>query len=103
MEQIREVLQETQLYKVEVSVKLVSQDPPFKDTGTALSRNQNSNRLRKLQDDTEQDATSENPEKVEQVLIFNVFILLQSILTEHDINRYIVGAFDKGSEQLTYR
>jgi len=89
--EIVEVVGEARLERVELAVSLVSQNPP-------LSRHHDALRHRKLQD-TEQDPTSGS---IEQELTFDVLILLQSVVTEHDINAYIVGAFDTDKEKLAY-
>jgi hypothetical protein len=103
MDEIRDVLGELRLSKAEVTVDLAAQKPPFIDSGSAVSRIQNGGQrqVRRLQE-SEQDLSTGNFEAVEQELTFDAIILLQSILTEHDINRYIVGAFDEESEQLSY-
>lgn len=88
--------------KAEVSVGLVSQYPPFAKSETAVSKRIHGDiRHRNLQD-VEQDLTSGTFEPVEQELTFDVLILLQSVVTDHDINRYIVGAFNEDSEKMTY-
>ena len=99
--EIVDTLGETQLEKVELSISLTSQKPPLKESSTAVSRNHETIRYRKMQN-TEEDSTSGQSQNVAQELAFDVLILLRSSVTEHDVNSYIVGALDEDNEQIAY-
>ena len=69
---------------MEVSVALVSQDPPYVSTGTR--------RARMLQQDTNE----------EEELVFNAMIAIQSEVQVDDVNPYITGAFADDASNAAY-
>jgi beta-glucanase (GH16 family) len=83
--EIEEVIGPELLDDVAVSIVIVSQDPPFK-TRRALARKSAG---RRLQVD-------------EQKLTFDAVFLIQSVVEEHDVNRYIMGAFNTNDERELY-
>ena len=97
--EIKEVLGEEQIQRLEIEVTLVSQNPPANRTSgrtlantwgaDAVSHLCNRVRCRYLQDK-------------EQELMFDTVVVIQSVVLNHDINRYIVGAFNEDSEQSAY-
>jgi len=89
--EIVEVVGEMQVERVELSVALISQNPPLKETSTAVSRNHDALRHRILQEIFR-----------EQELTFDLLLLIKSVVTEHDINAYIIGAFDTYEEKREY-
>ena len=67
-----------EMNKVGVSIDITSQVPPYEGR-----------RLRNLQVD-------------EQEIIFNAVISIESTVEEHDVNGYIVGAFESDEQQADY-
>lgn len=67
-----------------VSVGLASQDPPYNVSEQALM-DTSKNGLRGLQ--------------VDQKIVFDADILIQSVITDHDVNRYIMRAFNSEAEK----
>jgi hypothetical protein len=97
--EIRELIGVEIIQKLEVVVTLVSQNPQLnrmssksgasRSDTNAVRRHRNAVRQRSLQEK-------------EQELQFDTVVVIQSVLSNHDINRYIVGAFNEDPEETKY-
>ena len=83
--EINEIIGPDLMDAVAVSVSLVAQDPPFLDTSGFPT------------------PTLEPTAQITNVkLTFDAAISIRSVVTEHDVNRYIMGAFNSDAEQVLY-
>lgn len=91
-DEIKEVIGYELVDAVEISIAIVSQDPPF-SSRRALTSTRDSNVAGDvLQRDLQ----------VEQKITFDAVLLIQSVVEDHDVNRYIVGAFNSDPESALY-
>ena len=90
--EITEVIGHELVDAVDVSISIVSQDPPYssrRDLARTREVYAAGNVLpRDLQ--------------VEQKITFDALFLIQSVVEDHDVNRYIVGAFNTDTERALY-
>ena len=83
--EIIEIIGQNLIDALNVSVSLDAQDPPFSEASGFPAPV------------LETTAQSKNVK-----LMFDAAVSIQSVVTEHDVNRYIMGAFNSDAEQMLY-
>lgn len=97
--EIRELIGVETIQKLEVVVTLVSQNPQLNRMSSKSGASRSgTNAVRHHRNAVRQ----RNLQEKEQELQFDTVIVIQSVLSNHDINRYIVGAFNEDSEETKY-
>ena len=84
--EVIDVIGFNQVDGLEVSVSLTSQNPPLPSTRRALVGMRGRN--------TRSPTQESRMLQMEQKLTFDVVILIQSVVTFHDVDRYVLGAFN---------